>query len=328
MNYAILGTSMLCKQYATAIERAGDCFYGVCSRELCRAEEFAGGRALAFDNLDALLADKAVDAVYICLPNSYHAEASQKCLEAGKHVLCEKPVTTTPDEYRTLCNIADAANRKYAEAVMSYFSPVMPKLRNALNTEKIVLVRLDYCQRSRKLDRVNAGEMFPTFDRTLCGGVLYDLGIYPIHFAVQLFGTPKEVIATARYLKEVDATAIVSLRYALFDVVITVSKAGQGACGSEIICDKATYTLRNVSAVPEAVRKTPQSESVIGYGVRPPTSAEQYGEFLLSVHQRVIETFSRWACGQDVEEYLQLRRNSDTAQEILATAHRQIGYWG
>lgn len=326
MNYAIIGTNWLSKIYADAIVSAGDNFYCVCSRDLARAKAFACDRAKAFDDFDALIDDDAIDAVYICLPNNMHAAASQKCLEAGKHVLCEKPITTTAEEYQSLCSIADANGKKYAEAVMNFYSPAMSVLKERLLSDSVVSARLDYSQRSSKLDMIRSGGMAPSFDRKLCGGVLYDLGIYPLHFAVNLFGEPRQVSATARWLGDVDVTDILILTYDTFDVVITVSKAGQDHIGSEIICDRATYTIQNVSVVLGVEEKDVSGAVSINCGIEQPDLQVQNPSFLNGVQTRVIRTFTRWLQGQDEAGYLTLRNESLIVQRIMDEARRQIGY--
>ena len=326
MNYAIVGTNWLSRIYADAIAAAGDCFYAVCSRDLARAKAFVGDKAKAFDNIEKLLVDDAIDAVYICLPNNMHVEASLKCLEAGRHVLCEKPITTTAEEYRSLCDVADASGKKYAEAVMNFFSPAMAELKREIAADRVVSVRLDYSQRSSKLDLIRGGGMASSFDKKLCGGVLYDLGVYPLHFAVNLFGEPNQVSATARWLRDVDVSDVLMLAYDEFDVVVTVSKAGQSLIGSEIICDHATYTMQNVSVVLGVEKKDASGAVQIGCGLKQSENPVQNPSFLDGVQARLVRTFTGWANGRDEDGYLALRGESLAVQRIMDEARRQIGY--
>lgn len=326
LNYAIIGTNWLCALYADAIEAAGERLYAVCSRDLARAKGLARNGAKAFDSIEQLLKEQALDAVYLCLPNTLHVEATQKCLDAGKHVLCEKPVTTTAGEFEALCKIADGHNVKLAEAVMNFYSPATPVIRQLLKNEQIVSAHLDYSQRSSKLDFVKSGGMVSSFDKTLCGGALYDLGVYPLHFAAALFGAPEQVFAFAQQLRGVDVTDALVLRYAGFDVLVTASKAGQSRAGSEIICDGASYTLENVSVVLGAARETASGRTLIDCGSALPEKAPSNPSTLDGVQTRVVRRFSQWVRGDDGEGYLALRNNSLTVQRIMDEARCQTAF--
>ena len=212
MNYAVIGTNWLCENYRSAIQEAGDTFYAVLSRDMERAKTFAQGEAVPYDSMNALLADDKVDAVYLCLPNSMHHEAAIRALQAGKHVLCEKPFALTLQQSREMFAEADKAGKVLAEGVMSFYSPAMEEIRRFVKQDSVVSARLDYSQRSSKLDKVRAGAMVSSFNRKLGGGVLYDLGIYPIHFAVNLFGAPESVTAKARWMGDVDVTDVMETK--------------------------------------------------------------------------------------------------------------------
>lgn len=326
MNYAVIGTNWLCENYRTAIREAGDRFYAVLSRDLQRARAFAQDEAVPYDSMDALLADEQVDAVYLCLPNSMHHEAAIRALRAGKHVLCEKPFALTLAQSEEMFREADRAGKVLAEGVMSFYSPAMETLRALVNDDTVVSGRLDYSQRSSKLDRVRAGGMVSSFDRRLGGGVLYDLGIYPLHFAVNLFGAPGSVTAKARWLGDVDVTDVLVLGYRDFDITVTVSKAGQSAAGSEILLDRGTLALENISVVLGAryVTKTGTRQIPCGGGGVPLPGTNPSSES--AVQTRVIRRFTGWMRGEDREGLLQLRENSLAVQRILETARAQIGY--
>jgi len=276
--------------------------------------------------MEALLADGNVDAVYLCLPNSMHHEAAIRALQAGKHVLCEKPFALTAQQSEEMFREADKAGKVLAEGVMSFYSPAMTELRSLVKDDAVVSARLDYSQRSSRLDKVRAGGMVSSFDRRLGGGVLYDLGIYPIHFAVNLFGAPESVTARARWLGDVDVTDVIVLGYRDFDVTVTVSKAGQSAIGSEILMDQGTLALDNVSVVLGAryITKAGVREIACGGGGVPLPGTNPSTES--AVQTRVIRRFTTWMRGGDREGLLQLRENSLIVQDILEKSRAQIGY--
>ena len=90
------------------------------------------GSSAAHGSYEELLADPDVDAVYISLPNSMHVDWSVRALEAGKHVLCEKPLTRHPDEVERAFDAADAAGRVLMEAFMWRYTPQAAKLLELL----------------------------------------------------------------------------------------------------------------------------------------------------------------------------------------------------
>src|SRR6266850_1460922 len=93
---------------------------GVASRDQTRAEAYAKEWEIerAYGSYDALLADPEIEAVYISLPNTMHCEWSIRALEAGKHVLCEKPLSRHPEEVAAAFDAADRTGRLLSEAFM------------------------------------------------------------------------------------------------------------------------------------------------------------------------------------------------------------------
>ncbi len=328
LNYAIIGTNWLSKHYAAAIEEAGERFYAVCSRDIKKAEDFAGGRARAYDDMEEMLRDPAIDVVYNCTPNIHHGPISIACLKAGKHVFCEKPVTMSPEEYEEVCRVADEEGKKFSEAIMNYFSPAIPELKKQIRESgDIILARFDFSQRSSKIEAAKKGILASTFHKGSGGGVLMDLGVYPLHLAVNLFGVPKSLQALAHWFGEVDITDTLILRYGSFDVVITLSKLGQGYAGSEIICDGATFGLKNISMV-LGVTKTDLSRKVSGIdcGISMPDNAMNDSDIFVHTASLLVRSFSQMVRGEAEDNYLSLRRNSLEVQKLIREAKLQIGY--
>ena len=151
----------------------------VASRDQGRAEEYARTWEIerAYGSYDALLADGDIDAVYISLPNSMHCEWSIRALEAGKHVLCEKPLSGHPDEVEAAFDAAERTGRILSEAFMYRHNPQTARLRELIDEHAIGDVRL-----------IRAAFSFSLYDpgnirlRTdVDGGALMDVGCYCVN---------------------------------------------------------------------------------------------------------------------------------------------------
>ena len=108
---------------------------GVASRTQDRAEQYASWWEIprAYGSYEALLADDDIDAVYISLPNTLHCEWSVKALEAGKHVLCEKPLSRHPEEVAAAFDAADRTGRLLSEAFMWRHNPQTARLKELVD---------------------------------------------------------------------------------------------------------------------------------------------------------------------------------------------------
>jgi D-xylose 1-dehydrogenase (NADP+, D-xylono-1,5-lactone-forming) len=116
----------------------------VASRNLKRAEAYAREWEIerAYGSYGELLDDPGIDAVYISLPNNMHVEWSIAAVEAGKHVLCEKPLTRNPDDARRAFDAAERAKRILMEAFMWQHNPQTKRLRDLIDEGAIGEVRL------------------------------------------------------------------------------------------------------------------------------------------------------------------------------------------
>lgn len=183
LNWAIMAPGNIAAKFATALQGVDSAkLYSVASRNPHKATEFAN--RFSFEKSAAsyaeLLADPKVDVVYIASPHSLHAEQSISCLQAGKAVLCEKPMTVNTTEAEAVFSLAKKKNLFYMEAVWTRFMPTLQKVRQWIEDGHIGEV---------EMIQANFGFCFPfeashrLYDKTLAGGALLDLGIYPITFA-------------------------------------------------------------------------------------------------------------------------------------------------
>jgi predicted dehydrogenase len=215
LRIGILGAAKIARAFIAGVRPSTKvAIVAVASRDADRARSFARdtGVPQVHASYEALLADPAIDAVYNPLPNSLHAEWSIRAVEAGKHVLCEKPLATSADQARAMFDAAQKSDVCLAEAYPYRAQPQTLKLRELLAAATIGRVQL-----------VHASFGFPMADpanirlsEALAGGALMDAGCYPVSLVRMIAGErPLRVQAMARWADGgVDRTLVASLEFA------------------------------------------------------------------------------------------------------------------
>jgi len=178
LRFGILSTGNIAKQFATGVLESDRCeLTAAGSRSQTSADAFAQQfnipRAVA--SYDELINLPEVDAIYIGLPNTMHFEWTIKALNAGKHVLCEKPLAPTRREAEEMFAAAKANNRVLIEAFMYRAHPQTKAVIQAVRDGaigKLQLIRTSFCFNLK----TQAGNI--RFDPALCGGAIMDIGCY------------------------------------------------------------------------------------------------------------------------------------------------------
>jgi D-xylose 1-dehydrogenase (NADP+, D-xylono-1,5-lactone-forming) len=173
-------------RYSDAVE-----VVAVASRDGERAAAYAreNGIERAYGGYEELLADPDVEAVYISLPNSLHVDWSIRALEAGKHVLCEKPLTRKADEAEAAFDAADRAGRLLMEAFMYRHNPQSAELKELVAGGAVGQLQLIRGAFSFPVE----GATNVRLNRELDGGSLMDVGCYCVSGARLLAGEPESV---------------------------------------------------------------------------------------------------------------------------------------
>lgn len=238
LTLGIIGTGSITRQMLDAVQHTQDITAAaVTSRSLPRAEAFAAELQIphAFDSYASMLASDVINTVYIASPNALHVPQALAALKAGKHVICEKPLAVTKGESTQLFNEARGQKRFLFEAITPPFLPNFQKIQQwmpALGT--IQQVDLVYTQRSSRYTNYLRGETPNVFNPDLQGGALNDLGVYPIHIALALFGKPKQVAYDPIYGRNgIDLSGKLTLDYDGFPCNIFCAKN----------CDRGTRGL-------------------------------------------------------------------------------------
>jgi D-xylose 1-dehydrogenase (NADP+, D-xylono-1,5-lactone-forming) len=165
----------------------------VASRDLGRAEEYAQkwGIGRAYGSYEELLAAPDIEAVYISLPNTMHVEWSIRTLEAGKHVLCEKPLSRDASEVERAFDVAERTDRLLSEAFMYRHNPQTQRLTELVDEGVIGELRLVRAAFSYSLHDPDNIRLRTDVD----GGALMDVGCYCVSGSRLLAGEPEVAYA-------------------------------------------------------------------------------------------------------------------------------------
>ncbi|TBM98502.1 Gfo/Idh/MocA family oxidoreductase [Hyunsoonleella flava] len=199
INWGIIGLGNIAHKFATDLLTVdGTKLYAVASRNQDKAEAFASkyGAVKAFDSYDALAKDPNIDAVYIATPHALHKENTLLCLKHGIAVLCEKPFAMNANEVEDMIAVAKENNTLLMEALWTYFLPHYKHVLKLLEQKtygKLLKLEADF---GFYRDFDNSHRLF---NKSLGGGSLLDIGIYPIFAALSTLGIPENISATANY---------------------------------------------------------------------------------------------------------------------------------
>lgn len=200
MKIGILGAGHIAGVFAGMLQHLEEAErYAVASRSLEKAEAFAGqyGFEKAYASYEEMLSDHEVELVYVATPHSHHYAHMKMCIEAGKHVLCEKAFTVNAGQAEEIFALADKKGVLVTEAIWTRYMPSR-KIINELLAEgvigevKTLTANLDYAISDK--ERLIRPE--------LAGGALLDVGVYTLNFALMHFGNNIANIKSTVHLTE------------------------------------------------------------------------------------------------------------------------------
>ena len=251
IKYSVIGTSWITKSFIDGANLYEDLSLdGVYSRSFEKGGAFAeetGAKRVFTDFNDLVSSD--TDLVYVASPNVCHYEQCKNLLLNGKHIICEKPITITVNEFKELCNIANENNLVYFEAIMYMHTPLRQVLKDAVSKiGKIRSATIDFSQLSSKYQALKNGELPNIFNPEMKTGALNDLGIYCVYPVIDLFGMPEKIIPVQHFLHTgADGSGSAAFEYEDKLVTITYSKVGQSRSPSQIMGDEGTVTIESIS---------------------------------------------------------------------------------
>lgn len=264
LGWGILATGWIADLFAQDLLLLELRVAAVGSRSVEKAREFASrfGNPKAFGSYEALVADPDVDIIYVATPHPMHAEAALLALNAGKHVLVEKPFTLNSVQARQIVERAKEKNLVILEAMWTRFLPHMRRIHQIIEEGVLGELRSVSAEHRQFLPtdpkhRLNALE--------LGGGALLDLGVYPISFVHDILGAPRSIDAIARF-KDTGVDAEVATIMQHRDGVTSMTVSSLDCAGSNravIYGSKARIEIANTWYMPTTFRVVDYQENVV-----------------------------------------------------------------
>lgn len=249
----------------------------VCSRTEAAAEAFIRRNPLATDakiytSVAEMTADPDVDAIYIGTPNQTHCNYTLVALNAGKHVLCEKPLALDATEGRRMAEAAKASGCLLMEAMVSTLNPNFRAMAERIDDIAPVRQYSSYfCQYSSKYEALKRGEVGTAF-KPGTAGALRDVGVYTLYPLVALFGKPSRIqgklqtLTTPEGVTDVYGSAY--LGYNDMDAVLVWSKSYDSFQPTEIAGEKGNLILDEIHIARRA-EIIPHAAPTSGMGPKP-----------------------------------------------------------
>lgn len=295
LKVGILGAGHIAQKMATTLMGMKEAeLYAVAARELSRAEQFADEfhAQKAYGNYEALADDPDIDLIYIATPHSHHFGPARMCLLKGKPVLCEKAFTANAREAEELIRIAQEKQVYLAEAIWTRYMPFSRTIRELtesgiIGKPMMLTASLGYpIAHKERIVRLE-----------LCGGALYDLGVYPINFALMTFGNDLEKITSTCVKNETGVDMQNSITFTYRDGRMAVMQT-TAFCASDrqgiISGDKGYLVIDNVNNPQLAVAYNTEHQETGRYTCPPQITGFEYQvlEAAEAIRQGAIEPAS------------------------------------
>ena len=317
MRLGIIGTNFISDRLCEALAQVeGIEAYAVYSRRTDTGEAFAEkyGIGKVYCDLDEMLADDRLDAVYVASPTFCHAEQAIRAMRAGKHVLCEKMMAATLDEFYGMKECSEQTGMVLLEAMRPAHDPIYDVIRSYLpRLGKIRRATLEFCQYSSRYDRFKDGILTNAFDPSLKNTALSDIGIYPLHVALLFFGKPLSVSGSSVFLENgFEGAGALTLTYQDMIAGVVYSKVSDSVNPSVIEGELGSLTINKISA-PTALTLYLRGEAPIEIPLTPAANNMIYE---LAAFRDMVD---------GVREYHSYLELTEQAQTVVDEIYRSVG---
>ena len=289
-GWGILATGGIARAFADdLVLTPGARLAAVGSRRLDAAQAFAGryGDPTAHGSYEALVADPAVDVVYVATPHSLHLANARLALAAGKHVLCEKPLALDAAEAAEMVDLAAAHDRFLMEAMWTACHPVVRAVARDLRAGRFGVPRHLHAEIGFRAAPDPTSRMW---DPALGASALLDMGIYPLTLAHLLLGEAESLTAQAALTEDdVDSDMVIAGRYpgsALATLVCTMTSWSSRAAA--IATDLGRVDLHDFHH-PSYAAFTPHGGTPVPIQAVDPVLGRGYGNEIAEVDRCLAE---------------------------------------
>ncbi|WP_125711277.1 Gfo/Idh/MocA family protein [Lacticaseibacillus porcinae] len=317
MLLGTIGTNWITKQFIQAAEQTGQFeLAAVYSRHVATGaalvDSFGHGQVFT-DFGDFLASDVSV--IYIASPNALHAQQAIAAINAGKHVLVEKPLVTHPSQLAAIQFALDAHPEVMLfEAMRQLYDPNFAVISDLIAKHPVSGATLTYMKYSSRFDAYLAGEDPNIFTTKFAGGALMDLGVYLVSSAVAWFGMPQSATYLPHLLASgVDGDGVARLQYPDFDVVLRMGKTTNAHAASEIYFGRDTLSFDSPGELNDLTwlsARSPKSLSVPHADNPMIEEATFFAQALLTDDHAAFE--KQWRLAQQVHQVMgQLRQGTN-----------------
>ena len=252
IRFGLIGAGAIAHAFSTACIGCGFTLEAVASRSLEKAISFQTqyGYHKAYGDYESLYLDDEVDAIYVATPHGLHYEQMLDILKYKKHILCEKSFTLNANQAKHIYDLAKAQGVFVMEAMWTRFLPITHDVLNVMNSG---LIGIPHAMRVDFAFATPLSESSRLYNKTLGGGALLDVGIYPITYANLCFGIPDMIQAKASMTETgVDGSIDIEYHYKNHQATLHASVVVEGGKDAYIYGDKGFIKVPSFWAAEEA----------------------------------------------------------------------------
>ena len=319
MRWGIVGTGVIALQFVADMAATDEVeIAGVYSRSHEKTVAFAKEHGIkkAYGSLDEMLADSEIEIVYIALPNNLHREAVIKAANAGKHILCEKPLGINTAEAREMFEAASQNDVVLMEGMWTRFFPLMCDLREKIARGEFG--ELYQAELSLGYNAIFAGEEASwRFNPESGFGALTDMGVYPVHFALDLTGgkMPDELYGIATVKNGIDYYNSFTMRFGTVLVSCVSSICNDTDVTARLYFEKGELVIAGNWWHPRSYTFRPSGEEAVEY---------RFDRTAEGLHYEA-EAFQNYVKSGDAACALCSRQNTLTALTIMDKLRKDWG---